>query len=880
MPIRFRCPACRKPLSIGKRKALTQVSCPRCHGDLTVPPASDYLRRSRPQVADAGEVLFAAHVAQPVLPEPPAATAPAGVPARPRLLPRAALVAAGVLLAVVPTVVAVCLLFRETPDPAPEPTEMAVARQPAPLPLDPVPPARPTSEQEEPRAAAAPEPPPAPAPAVSEAPPVKPDAAPPAAAPAETKTPAAAPAEKAPVAREPEQVTRLSWEEKWRHKRRSRTSDEDLRKQLLAVPEAALDAVPNSAAVLVRTARSAGNSDGDLAPLLMARRPDLAGLPRRMGMDCRLGKESAENLHALSRKLRAHVEACTPGAATRAAGNADVEAVADPRPDPQALRDRLLGDAEKEAWLHSEAVPALEQLLMAENKSVRLVLVELLSRIEGRQASEALAGHALFDLHPEVRQAAVKALQDRPAEEYGPALLRGLQHPWQPVADHAAEALVLLERRDTVPQLIPLLERDPARPVAVEVNRRRMLVVPEMVRVNHLANCLLCHPPSFHRADLVRGRVPTPGQPLSASPSSPQAYQGGGDNDIFVRADVTYLKQDFSICQPVAHPGPWPTYQRYDYMVRLRPLLPSEADLWKAKGKGPASPRRESVLFALRELTGKDLGSRAEDWKQLLPIRDPGPADDAQAGPAARADLPEPADNAEEAGRLAVAEFLARGPVADLRRQLRDGSREVRHAAVLACDMTRAAGLVPDLTERLKDTDEVIALEARRVLARLDPLFPFRVDAQRLSKALTEAAPDEQEKLVLTYRAGKGPAYDLALAAAIPGLLPETRGLARAALAERLASLPLPELREKLAAGDRELRYATAQIAGRNKTWPLVPDLIALLNDPDPLVVQRARQSLRQITTRDIGPEVGASRLGRLEVVADWQAWWKAQGVK
>jgi hypothetical protein len=41
------------------------------------------------------------------------------------------------------------------------------------------------------------------------------------------------------------------------------------------------------------------------------------------------------------------------------------------------------------------------------------------------------------------------------------------------------------------------------------------------VRINHLGNCLLCHSPSTSRADLVRGAVPTPGQPLPAPATTP-----------------------------------------------------------------------------------------------------------------------------------------------------------------------------------------------------------------------------------------------------------------------------------------------------------------------------------------------------------------------
>jgi len=37
MPIRFRCPTCDRQLSIARRKVGTQVHCPRCEGEITVP---------------------------------------------------------------------------------------------------------------------------------------------------------------------------------------------------------------------------------------------------------------------------------------------------------------------------------------------------------------------------------------------------------------------------------------------------------------------------------------------------------------------------------------------------------------------------------------------------------------------------------------------------------------------------------------------------------------------------------------------------------------------------------------------------------------------------------------------------------------------------
>ena len=76
----------------------------------------------------------------------------------------------------------------------------------------------------------------------------------------------------------------------------------------------------------------------------------------------------------------------------------------------------------------------------------------------------------------------------------------------------------------------------------------------------------MCHAPSFQRTDIGPRAVPNPSKPLPP-PTTPSYYDHG---ENFVEADITYLQQDFSLMQPVANPGNWPTYQRYDYFVTIR----------------------------------------------------------------------------------------------------------------------------------------------------------------------------------------------------------------------------------------------------------------------------------------------------------------------
>src|SRR5262249_13569725 len=135
---------------------------------------------------------------------------------------------------------------------------------------------------------------------------------------------------------------------------------------------------------------------------------------------------------------------------------------------------------------------------------------------------------------------------------------------------------------------------DRARPV--RASGREVYAVREVVRVNHLRNCLLCHPPSVATTDLVRGSVPSPGEPLGSPDDAYRARRNG----TFVHADVTYVRQDFSVPQPVAKPGNWPAYQRYDYVLRTR--YATEEELRRAEPK--TYPQREAVRWALRELVG------------------------------------------------------------------------------------------------------------------------------------------------------------------------------------------------------------------------------------------------------------------------------------
>jgi HEAT repeat protein len=573
-------------------------------------------------------------------------------------------------------------------------------------------------------------------------------------------------------------------------KRRDRLSEEELRKQLVTAPEVSLDQVPRTSTELQNLARkmSTNNVAFQGPAVLLSKRTDLQGLPLRMGGDCQLGKEPAENMQVLSKKMRVVLE--------------KTMAKDDPRPDADKLRDALLNDTRLD-WLQPEAVPCLLQLLQAENAPVRKVLVQVLGEIKDRRATQALAVRAMMDLSPEVREAAARQLADRPREDYEPLLLAGLRYPWPAAATHAAETLAFLKDADALPQLVTMLDQpDPALPFTVRQGNRETSLIREVVRINHLSNCMLCHPPSFVRTDFIRGAVPTPGQPLPAPATTPQYYENGS---VFVRADQTYLRQDFSVMQPVEPHGEWPKFQRFDYLVRTRVATPQETHLaLQKKFDGTANEAHAAALFALREISGKNLGTTARDWRPLVDAK-----------------ITAKIDNAKADDRV--------GP---------DWQQFVSTASA-----------APDLSDE--------------------------ADARRLKNDVLAAPKDEQEKLLHQLADAKGLPYTDALADAAAKLYGPAQTKARDLLAERLVRMTEATLRDRLGEDSAELRRAAARAVGMKNAKALTADLLPLLSDQDPEVIQAARLSLKALTNEDFGPQPDADRAGREKAAESWKAWWK-----
>jgi HEAT repeat protein len=405
-------------------------------------------------------------------------------------------------------------------------------------------------------------------------------------------------------------------------------SEEDFRVLLARVPEVGLEppgaSVPTRVGARNRLENQAKEIHGQTAHdadafvrYLEEVRADLAGLPFLKGKDCRLEKGPRGNWALLSRGIRSALARAELSGLSASRGRTEEEIRAVKQFWAGFERGRM-----RDLLMEPEAVPALQQMLQTEPTSLRASLVERLEKMTGKAASSALARRAVFDLDWGIRKEALAALSKRPAADYAPVLVEALRYPWVPAAQRAAEAIAALKLKELVPELIDLLEEpDPGEPFLAEVNGAETPVVRELVRINHFRNCLLCHAPSLDTKDLVRGLVPVPGERI------PRAeYYSERRGGIFVRADITYLRQDFSVMLPVADSKPWPAAQRYDFLVRTRPITAEEKEAWLARAAPPEagslSDYKRTILSALEQLTGENAGSTARQWRDRLRVNE------------------------------------------------------------------------------------------------------------------------------------------------------------------------------------------------------------------------------------------------------------------
>jgi hypothetical protein len=402
---------------------------------------------------------------------------------------------------------------------------------------------------------------------------------------------------------------------------------------------------------------NAKKADAFMAELL-ASRPDLAGMPFAMGDDCRSDKERMAQFAAAVSTIRQAMGGFTNlggfNFSVPATGSGPVPGGFPSGPIPfQQLSDGtsntllMNGDfwtqfnnlctqqdtannlAKNKALAEvvGEArIAALMQILAPESAELRLGLVKFLTATPHVEATKALARMAIYSPEEDIRSAAITALKVRREKDYTGILVAGLRYPWPAVANRAADAIVKLERKDLIPELVTVLESDdPRLPVAKDLDGRKVSFVREMVRVNHHRNCVMCHAPGTEQSQPAPGtmtaEVAIQGQPL---PSFPQGYMQSSSPDLLVRIDVTYLRQDFSAKLAVEDAHPWPEQQRFDFFVRERKLSDEEAVSYRdqviPKEEGVYSPYHRAAVAALREMTGKDAAPTAEAWRKLLKL--------------------------------------------------------------------------------------------------------------------------------------------------------------------------------------------------------------------------------------------------------------------
>jgi uncharacterized repeat protein (TIGR01451 family) len=416
---------------------------------------------------------------------------------------------------------------------------------------------------------------------------------------------------------------------------------------------------------------------------LLSKRSDLAGLPFKMGEDCRLKEERGKQFNQALLILRQFMSQginVTIADAEQAPQRGAEFFWDSYQQHCQQVDRNTRADAKMQEYVTASRIAALTQVCGPQSVHMRRGLVKYLAASSHADATRALAKLAIFTAEDDIRQAAVDALKVRRERDYTDILVQGLRYPLPAVAKRAGEALVKLERKDLVPELVAMLdEADPRAPHAKEIDKKEVTVMRELVKINHHRNCLMCHAPGepalggpsgapmFQRTSSVQRieglakdgsrrtefvvtevdepKTPPPAPPpapFSEGPSkpapapSPEVPQGAipipgeplpspstgyqsSHPDILVRVDVTYLRQDFSVMLPVKDAQPWPEMQRFDFVVRNRFLTDKEAETIRtALEKAGPSPYRQVAHAALRGLTGRDAEPNSDAWRRLL----------------------------------------------------------------------------------------------------------------------------------------------------------------------------------------------------------------------------------------------------------------------
>jgi HEAT repeat protein len=135
------------------------------------------------------------------------------------------------------------------------------------------------------------------------------------------------------------------------------------------------------------------------------------------------------------------------------------------------------------------------------------------------------------------------------------------------------------------------------------------------------------------------------------------------------------------------------------------------------------------------------------------------------------------------------------------------------------------------------------------------PSYSNQTEADSLREELVKAGAQQQDGLLEKLRKGKGPEYTEALAEAIGQLSSEAKKKARRTLADRLTRFTANTLLAYLGSENPELRRAAALALGMKDEKDHISELIDMLDDPEPSVVQAVHAALKSLTSPDTAPE-------------------------
>ena len=398
------------------------------------------------------------------------------------------------------------------------------------------------------------------------------------------------------------------------------------RREVASVPEVAIEKkfspqiTPVAAKAQIQAlitkirAENAGQNRDAFVLAQMDRRPELRGMPFIMGTACRLDGNRANSFQTAVQATREGLE--QDARRSRPTQN-HAEEVA---PFWSMYQAQSGGQGVNNA----PGVAALTQILAPERPGLRRSLVQNLATSTQPEATRAIARAAIFDVDGNIRLAAIESLKGRPKEhDIDDILLQGIRYPMPNVAHNAAYAIIELKRDTLLAPLTKFLDEPaPGDPEKKTVDKKEVSEVREVVKINHHRNCLLCHPPSATgQPNEVPGVIPIPG---SAFPTSPKEAYGAAQSlgEPMVRADTTYLRQDFSLLLPVENAAPWPALQRFDFLVRSRVIDGAElATLLEKVQARPAdflSENHKAALDVLRRLTGQNAEPNQAAWQRVL----------------------------------------------------------------------------------------------------------------------------------------------------------------------------------------------------------------------------------------------------------------------